>query len=319
MDLLHALGTFVRVAETGSLSAAARETNSSHSSITRAIGQLEDHFGMRLFHRTTRHLGLTDDGETLLAQARGMLEAAEEMEATLGRRKASPTGRVRVALPPAMAILITPRLSTLLRRYPGLFVDLVIGERFGDVIEERLDLVVQNRRPENTSAVARAIATFSRAVVAAPAYLQEHGIPQIPSELAKHNCIVHETGADSDRWSFTSPNGQADVQVQGPLHASSSTMVHRAALAGYGIASLPEPHVLDDIRANRLCRLLPEWTSGREQTFILYPSRRNVPPRTRVMIDFFVSVGHDAEAQFANARVSADDENGSLAGTRRAA
>jgi DNA-binding transcriptional LysR family regulator len=96
-------------------------------------------------------------------------------------------------------------------------------------------------------------------------------------------------------------------------------MVHRAALAGYGIASLPEPHVLDDIRANRLCRLLPEWTSGREQTFIIYPSRRNVPPRTRVVIDFFISVGHDAEAQFANASASVVDEDGLRAGIRRAA
>jgi DNA-binding transcriptional LysR family regulator len=97
MDLLHALGTFVRVSETGCLSAVARETNSSLSSVTRLIGQLEDHFGVRLFHRTTRHLSLTDEAESLLGQARGMLEMAEAIEATLGRRRASATGRVRVS------------------------------------------------------------------------------------------------------------------------------------------------------------------------------------------------------------------------------
>ena len=319
MDLLHALGTFVRVAETGSLSAVARETNSSQSSITRLIGQLEDHFGVRLFHRTTRHLGLTDEAESLLAKARGMLEMAEDMEATLGCRNASPTGLVRVGLPPGMAILVTPRLSTLLRRNPGLSVDLVIGERFGDLIEERLDLAVQYGRSDHASAVARAIATFSRAVVAAPAYLQEHGVPRDPEELAQHLCIVHETGPDSDRWRFTGPRGPADVRVAGPLHASSATMVHRAALAGYGIACILQPHVLDDIRASRLCRLLPQYSFEQQQTFVIFPSRCHVPPRTRLLIDFFVSIGREAEAQFADTGASVVDAHGSLPGAQLAA
>ena len=319
MDLLHALGTFVRVTETGCFSAVARETNSSLSSVTRLIGQLEDHFGVRLFHRTTRHLSLTDEAESLLTQARGMLEIAGEMEATLGRRKASPTGRVRVGLPPGMAILVTSRLSALLRRNPGLSVDLVIGEQFGDLIEERLDLVVQNGRSDNASAVTRAIATFSRAVVAAPAYLEEHGVPRDPEELAHHDCIVHETGPGSDRWSFTGPRGPADVQVAGQLRSSSATMVRRAVLAGYGIACISEPHVLDDIRANRLRRLLPNYTSEQQQTFVAYPSRRHVPSRTRVLIDFFVSVGREAEAQFATAGTPVVDARGSPHGARLAA
>jgi DNA-binding transcriptional LysR family regulator len=309
MDMLHALGTFVRVVETGSFSAVAREADCSHSSVTRLIEQLEDHFGIRLLHRTTRRLSLTDDGESLLAQARGMLDAAEEIEVTLGRRKASPTGRVRLGLPPGMAILVTSRLSTLLRRYPGLSVELVIGERFGDLIEERLDLVVQNGRSDHASVVARAVATFSRAVVAAPAYLEEHGVPRDPAELAQHNCIVHETGPGSDRWSFTGPAGPVDVRVNGALHASSATMVHRAALAGYGIAFLQEPHVLDDTRAGRLCRLLPQYTAEQEQTYVIYPSRRNVAPRTRVLIDFLVAVGREAESQFTNSSRPADAEH----------
>jgi DNA-binding transcriptional LysR family regulator len=297
MDLLYALGTFVRVVESGSFSAAARETNSSHTSVTRLIGQLEDHFGVRLLHRTTRHLSLTDDGENLLGRARGMLETAEEMEATLGRSKASPTGRVRVGLPPGMATLVTSHLSDLLRHHPGLAVDLVIGERFGDFTEERLDLVVQTGTSDNTSAIGRTIGTFGRALVASPAYLEEHGVPQSPEDLATHSCIIHENGPDSDRWSLTGPDGPVHVRVTGALHASSSTTVHRAALSGYGIACLLEPHVLDDIRTERLHRLLPDWASEQEHTFVSYPSRRNLPPRTRVLIDFFVSLGHEAEAQ----------------------
>ena len=304
MDLLRSLGIFIRVVETGSFSAVARESGTSHSASTRLIGQLEDHFGVRLFHRTTRRLSLTEDGQDLLNHARHLLDATQEMEATLGLRKASPTGRVRVGLSPGMAILVTSRLSGLLRHYPGLSVELVIGERFGDFTEERLDLVVQNGRSDNTSAIARTIATFGRALVASPAYLKEHGVPQTPEDLAKHSCIIHENGPDSDRWSFTGPAGPVHVRVAGALHASSSTMVHRAALAGYGIACLLEPHVLDDIRTNRFCRLLPDWASELENIFVSYPSRRNLPPRTRVLIDFIVSLGREAEAQFADTRAT---------------
>jgi DNA-binding transcriptional LysR family regulator len=269
---------------------------------------LEDHFAIRLLHRTTRRLSLTDDGESLLAEARIMLAAADNMEATLGHRKDAPTGRVRVGLPPEMAMLVTSRLDMLLRRHPGLSVELVIGERFRDLVEERLDIVVQNGRPELASAVGRAIATFDRAVVAAPAYLEKRGVPAVPKELAQHNCIVLDIGPDSNRWNFKGPAGPVDVRVAGALHANSTTTVYRAALAGVGIARLSEPLVMDDIRADRLRRLLPDYASGQEETFAIYPSRRHLPPRTRLLIDFFVALGREAEARFARDRASVDDE-----------
>lgn len=161
-----------------------------------------------------------------------MLDAVEVMESTLGDRKTSSNGRVRLGVPPGMAILITLRRSALFRRYPGLSVVLVIGERFGDLIEERLDLVVQKGRLDSTSAMARSIAPFGRALVAAPAYLEQHGTPQRPADLARHSRIVHETGPRSNHWRFVGPDGTVDVQVAGPLRTSSATMVHRAALAG---------------------------------------------------------------------------------------
>jgi DNA-binding transcriptional LysR family regulator len=308
MNLLQSLATYVRVVETGSFSAVAREANSSQSSVTRAVEQLEQHFGMRLLHRTTRRLCLTDDGESLLAHARGLLASAEEMEATLGHRKSLPTGRVRVGLQPELGFLVTSRLDMLLGRYPGLCVEMVTGERFGDMVEERLDLVIQNGLSGCASAVARAVATFRRVAVAAPTYLEGGGILREPEDLVRHRCIVHETGPDSDLWRFTGPTGPVDVRVAGSLRANSSEMVHKAALTGYGIACLLEPHVLDDIHAGRLCRVLPQYRPEQEQSFLIYPSRRHVPPRTRVLIDLFVSAGREAEAVFAQAHAPADDD-----------
>ncbi len=308
MDLIRALGTFVRVIETGSFSAVARETGTSHSAATRLISQLEGHFGVRLFHRTTRRLSLTEDGQDLLNHARQLLETAQEMEATLGRQRASPSGLVRIGIPQAVATLIVPRLPVMFRRYPDLSVELVVGEQFGDLVQERLDLALQRGQPADTSVVARAIGTFGRSPVAGPAYLERRGAPLHPHDLTGHVCVIHDTGPDSARWRFTGPEGPIDVQVAGPFRSDNSAVVHRAVLAGYGIAMLPESQVVDDIRAARLYRLLGDYPSGRDQVFIVYPSRRQLPPRTRVMIDFLVELAHAEQARLSDARVWGENE-----------
>lgn len=308
LDILHGLHVFTRVVETGSFSAVARETGTSHSATTRLIGQLEDHFGVRLFHRTTRHLSLTEDGQALLAHARHALDCVEEMESSLGRQRASPTGLVRVGVPPAVATLLVPRLPALFQRYPGLSAELVVGDRFGDLVEERLDLALQRGQPADSSVVARAIGTFGRVVVASAPYLERHGAPQHPNDLADHNCLIHQTGPDSDRWQFTGPEGEIAVSVSGNFRADNGHVVHRAVLAGFGIAKLPESQVVDDIRAARMYRLLGDFPSGRQQMFIVYPSRRHLAPRTRVMIDFLANMAHAEEARLADARVWGENE-----------
>ena len=308
MDLLHALGTFRRVVETGSFSAVARETGTSHSAATRLVGQLEDHFGVRLFHRTTRKLSLTEDGQDLLNHASQLLEATQEMEATLGRQSTSPTGLVRAGVPPAVATLLVPQLPALFQRYPGLSVELVVADRFGDLIEERLDLALQPAQPGDSSLVARTIGTFGRVLVASPIYLERRGAPSEPADLAQHSCVIHHRGPDSDRWRFTGPDGPIDVTVTGPFHADNTQVVHRATLTGIGIALLPELQVVDDIRAARLYRLLADYPCDRAPVFVVYPSRRHLAPRTRVVIDFLVEGGRALAAWLDDAREWGENE-----------
>jgi DNA-binding transcriptional LysR family regulator len=309
VDILHGLSVFVRVAESGSFSAVARQTDTSHSAVTRLISQLEDHFGVRLFHRTTRHLSLTEDGQDLLAHARQLLESAEEMEAALGRARASPTGLVRMGVPPALAVLLVPRLPAVFKSHPGLEVELVVADRFGDLIEERLDLALQRGQPQDSSVIARNIGVFGRVIVAGPSYLEKHGAPRHPNELSDHNCLVHENGPNSSCWQFTGPDGEIEVRVSGVFRADNTMLVHRAALEGYGIAQLPESQVVDDLRAARLYRLLPDYPSGRQPLFIIYPSRRHLPPRTRVMIDFLAGVAREEQERLAAARIWGENEN----------
>ncbi len=308
MDLIGALTVFSRIAETGSFSAVARETNASQSSVTRLVDQLESDFGVRLFHRTTRRLSLTEDGQDLLGHAHHLLEVAQGMEGALGRQRTSPSGLVRVGVTMAGASLVAPRLFGLLAQYPGLKVELVVRDRLGDMIEERLDVAVQVGQPADSSLMARAAGAFGRTLVAAPIYLERHGAPSRPADLAEHTCIVHELGPDSAVWRFDGPDGPEEIRVESAFHANNAEVVHRAVLAGHGISMVPEALIVDDIRATRLYRLLPKFKAGRQPAFVLYPSRRHLAPRTRVVFDFLVEQVSQAAARLAQDDVWGDTD-----------
>jgi DNA-binding transcriptional LysR family regulator len=289
MDLIGALRCFIRVVETGSFSAVAREGQVSQSAVTRQIAQLEQHFSARLFHRTTRRLSLTDDGQGLLTHARQLVEAADEMEAALGRQSTAPTGLVRVGTSVAGGLFLAPRLPTLLERHPGLRVELVMRDQFSDMVEDRLDVAWRSGNIADASLVVRRVGELGRAVVAAPIYLERRGAPSVPEDLTAHTCLIHDAQPDPDVWHFTGPDGPQSVHINGTFIANDSAAVRLAARAGHGIALLPEIMIVDDLRAGRLYRLLNDYPSQLVPVHIVYPSRRNLAPRTRVVMDFLVA------------------------------
>ena len=288
MDLIAALRAFVRVTETSSFTAVARETHVSQSAVTRLIAQLEQYFDVRLFHRTTRRLSLTDDGQVLLTHARHLLESADEMETVLGRQSGAPRGLVRLGTSVAGGLFLATRLPVLLARHPGLSVELVMRDQNSDMVEERLDLAFRSGEIADASLVARRVGFLGRAVVAAPIYLERHGAPSTPEDLVAHTCLIHDATPEPELWRFTGADGPINVRVSGGFIANDSQAVHRAARAGHGIALLPEIQLIDDLRAGRLFRLLEDYPSQRVPVQIVYPSRRNLAPRTRVVMDFLV-------------------------------
>ena len=310
MNLLQALGTFIRVTETGSFSAVARESNTNPSSVTRHVGDLEEHFGVRLFQRTTRRLSLTEDGQDLLQYALRMIELEQELDGALGRQRVSPTGLVRIGVTTAGATLMTPRLRGLLDDYPTLSVELVVRDQLGDIIEERLDIALHVGQPPDSSLLARRIGAFGRALVAGPAYLERRGALARPADLANHDCVIHEYGPESAQWHFHGPDGPETIRVQGRFHANNAAIVRRAVLDGYGVAMVPEALVVDDVRSARLYRLLPDYQTERLPAFLLYPSRRHLPPRTRVVIEAIAR-----EIAKIAARLAEDDVWGSSSDT----
>jgi DNA-binding transcriptional LysR family regulator len=288
MDTIETLRTFIRVVETGSLSAVAREMSASQSTVSRQITSLEEHFGVRLFHRTTRHLSLTDDGENLHEHAMNVLNMVEGMETALGQDKSSPSGHVRVATPVSLGLILMERVPDLMTQYPSLSVELVMDDDPGDMIEQRLDLAIRSGEVVNQSLIKRSLGTVARVAVAAPGYLDRRGVPLQPSDLTDHACIVHRVAPSDSEWRLIGVDGEVTVTVQGAISTNNHAAVRSAALGGLGIALLPEYQIVDDVLAGRLQLVLPEYTSEPLPAYLVYPSRRHLAPRTRVVIDFLI-------------------------------
>lgn len=276
----------MRVVESGSFSAVARESRASQSAITRQISQLEAHFGVRLLHRTTRRLSLTDDGRILLGHARHVLDDAAAMEAELGQHRQEPVGLVRLGALMVGGLFLAPRLPELIALHPGLSVELVVLDHAPDLIESRLDLALYPGDIADSSLVARQVGVFGQSLVAAPRYLESHGTPSTPANLSQHVCIRQDSMPGRNAWQFAGPEGPVRVSVAGPLSTNNDWAALLLARDGHGIALLPEVQTVDDIRLGRLIPLLEDYRSQPVPLHIVYPSRRNLAPRTRVVLDF---------------------------------
>ncbi len=289
MDVLGAFRTFIRVAETGSFSAVAREVGATQPAISRQVAALEAHLGARLVQRSTRSLTLTEDGRDLLGHARLVLDAVEQAEAAIGRQRIAPVGLVRLGCPASFGRLyVAPRIGTLLERYPQLSVELVIADDVVDMVQERLDLTLRVGAISDASLVARRVGSTVSIAVAAPDYLEQHGEPAHPADLESHDCVLFTRLADPHTWTFGGADGDVPVHVSGRLRTDSVEAMAEAVLAGVGIGLVPSWMLHDAVQTGRLRALLTDWRPSRRPISVVYPSRRFLAPRTRVVIDFLV-------------------------------
>jgi DNA-binding transcriptional LysR family regulator len=293
MDLIANVRSFLRVSETGSFSAVAAERGVTQPAISRQVSALEDYLGARLVQRSTQAVTLTEEGKGLIDAARELVDAADELFQSATRAAKSPEGLVRVALPVPLGLFLSDRIPALLHRYEKLSVEVVMRDRVGHLVEEGLDLEVRLGEIENPSLVCRRIGSTSTLIVAAPEYLERTRCPQHPRDLEHHDCIVNCSSGRENVWWFTETGrseAECSVAVRGKFSADNATAIHRAALAGQGIASLSHLLVTDDIENGRLRQLVPQFAFRRAPVYITYPSRRRLPHRTRAVIDFIVTL-----------------------------
>jgi DNA-binding transcriptional LysR family regulator len=286
VDLIAALRTFVRVGQVGSFSAVATERGLTQPAISRQVSALEEHFGVRLVQRSTHAVTLTEEGRELVPAAQQLVDSADALMETTGRRRGKAVGCVRLSVPAPLGLYFSKRLGALLERHDELLIDLITHDGPRDLIGDEIDLQVCVGKVDDSALISCRIGATVALLVAAPSYLKGRVVPETPADLQKHDCIEYRRWGQDNVWWFTSPEGAVPVPVRGRFRASDSEAVRLAAVHGQGIALLSHLVVGEDISAGRLHVLMPEFPPMRFPLTLVYPSRRNLPPRVRVVIDF---------------------------------
>jgi len=285
MDRLRALQAFVRVADLGSLSAAARSLSTTQPTVSKLVAALEASLGARLFERSPARVLLTGEGVRFLDSARRLLDDYDEAVAALDASTREPQGRVRISAPVALGELhLHGLMLQALQRYPRLEIDLMLDDRFVDPVEERFDLTVRIGARVPPDLVARQLALWPRYLVASSDYVRRHGDPADWGDLVRHPFLRYPLG-DADRTLLTGPGGTVEVPLSTRYRVNSAVALLDAVRAGAGIAFQPCWMVKDLLASRELVRLLPEWTGPVQAAHLIYTRRRTQPMRLQVMLE----------------------------------
>jgi DNA-binding transcriptional LysR family regulator len=289
LDRLTGMEVFAKVAATGSFSAAGRSLGLSQTMVTKHIAALEARLGVKLFHRTTRRLSITEAGRLYLDSAERILADVEAADSAVAADRFEPRGVLRLNAPVSFGSRqIAPMLSAFTRQYPQVTIELGLIDRYVNLAEEGWDLAIRIGSLSDSSLIARRIAPCRTVVCAAPSYLAAHGTPRTAAELSRHNCLGYTLSQRSNagRWVFGARN-EMEVQVAGNLRANNGDALRAAAITGQGIIYQPTFIVADDLRAGTLVRLtLDQPTEELGGIYAVYLPDRNPAAKVRAFIDF---------------------------------
>jgi DNA-binding transcriptional LysR family regulator len=284
MDRLSGLLAFARTAELGSFIAAGRALGISASAVGKSVARLEQELGVRLLQRSTRRIGLTEEGRLFNERVRRILDDIDDAEAMLSRTRETPHGRLRVSTPIVTYHLLLPVLSEFMARYPEIELDIDFNDRIVDVIEEGIDVAIRSGELPDSRLVARPLAPFRLLLCAAPSYLERHGTPRVPADLARHLGIRFRfpNSGKLQEWPFIADG----TDPRSMLTCNNMEALKGATIAGLGIGCMPDFLVREALRDGRLCTVLDDHVDGRGQFRMLWPSNRHLSPKVRVFVDF---------------------------------
>ena len=293
MDQLRAMRVFSRVIDAGGFAKAANALDIAPAVATRLVAELEEHLGARLINRTTRRLALTDVGEEYLERVRSILSEVDDAEAVASIATAEARGKLCVLVPPGFAVhQLAKHLPRFRALHPKVSLELTVMPSV-DAPDENHDvtIIVQRVKPIEGAFVARRIATAEVVLCATPEYLDQHGRPKHPRDLANHDTLMPMPPSEQRELSFKPAWGDGDPEVvelkkMPPLMTTHSDTLYAAALAGLGIAGLPSFMAEDALMEQALERVLPHWHMRTLTLFAAMPTRKHVPMRTRAFVDF---------------------------------
>ena len=286
------LGFIVTLAGCGSLSAAARDLGLSKAAVSKRLAQMELRIGVALVSRTTRRMSLTPEGEVVVDGARRILAEIDELDQLLGKSKSTPKGLLRVNATLGFGRShVAPVISRFARRYPEVDVQLQLSVNPPALTEDAFDVCVRFGEPPDTRVVARRIAPNRRLLCAAPAYLERHGHPKAPNDLARHNCIGIRQGDEAyGTWRLSTGRGlrrrTETVKTRGNLTTNDCEIAVSWALDGHGVLMRAEWDIARHLRSGRLVPVLPQWETPAADIYAVYPQRLQLSTRVRAFVDF---------------------------------
>lgn len=286
-DRIRELDVFMRVASENSFSAAARALNVDPSTVSKLIQRIETRLGVRLFQRTSRSLRLTQEGERFLDGAQRVLEALDEAEGGVAKRRAQVEGVLRLNCSLAIArFRVLPVIPEVTARHPGLNIELILTTAPLDMFEHQIDLSLRAGQIPDSSFVARRIATSQWVTCAAPGYLARHGTPRKPEDLKAHNCLNYLPGSYRSTWLMRVGGEVVDIPVRGNIKTNSAELLCAFTQQGLGIARLPTQMVRDQLSSGELVQLLTGYeVDSDEPIYAVYPSKRHLAPRVTALLD----------------------------------
>ncbi|WP_375753835.1 LysR family transcriptional regulator [Vibrio sp. HN007] len=287
MDQLSAMRTFIRVVQSGSFSAAAREQNTSQATISKKVAALENKLGVKLITRANRDHSLTEAGSSYYEHCMSVISEIDEMDANVRSQVSSPKGILRIAAPaPLGRIVLSPLIAEFLREYPDIEIDMSLEERHIDLIAEGIDVAIRARALDDSSMIARSLFENPQILVATPEYISKAGIPGTPIDLKRHNCIVYTLKKTRSNWHFNYDGKDIAVPVSGSFRSNNGETNLELALSGLGITQLPIWMVDEYLRTGKLIQVLKEYDAGNIPINAIYPQNRYVPLKVRCFIDF---------------------------------
>lgn len=286
MDKLRAMQTVVRIADEGSLTAAAARLDSSPPAVVRTLAALEAYLGVRLFNRTTRRVSLTEEGRRYIESCRQLLAAIQEAESALTEGVVEPFGQLTVTAPVLFGqMYVAPGVTRFVQKYDKVRVHLLLLDRVANLLEEHIDVGIRIGTLQDSSLVAQPLGSVRRMVVASPEYLSRHAPPKHPSDLLKANCVRFSGGA-GPWWTFYEDGKPLNVPVTGNLEFNQVAPAADACLAGLGFGMFISYQVARYIEQNRLLIVLESFEPPPRPINVVYPHARLLPARTKVFIEW---------------------------------
>ncbi|WP_413989637.1 LysR family transcriptional regulator [Labrys okinawensis] len=287
MDRLDAIRLFLRVVERGNFAAAAREAGIGQPAVSKQIAALEAHLGAQLLRRTSRSMTLSEAGQTFYEAALRLVADYDAAASLIGRGQSSPSGLVRVSTSPVFGRLyITPRLPEFFACYPDVAVELSASERMINLVEEGIDVGIRIGNFADSSLIALRLASTPIITVAAPAYLEAHGVPASPAELERHSCVIFALRGEPRAWEFKTAAGPLVHHPQGNFRTGDAEQVRAAVLAGLGLAQVPAWLFAPEIASGAVRVVLRDFEPGSFAISAVHTAGRRLPTRARVFVDF---------------------------------